>query len=98
MNRIWMSLTGVPLLLVGLAAVADEPVATVITLCDNRTQLVVNGLKPGAALPPGQAFQVAEKFMDVWREQHPGSNWIMAANYGPRDLAMQVRTAAPSND
>ncbi|HEY3837291.1 MAG TPA: hypothetical protein VGL72_12000 [Bryobacteraceae bacterium] len=98
MNRIRTRLLAASVLLAALAAVAGEPLATVITLCDNRTQLVVNGLKPGTALAPGQAFQVAEKFMDVWRQQHPGSNWIMAASYGPRDLAMQVRTAAPSGD
>lgn len=86
---------GCSLLAMAAGAVAAETFQTVVTLCDNRTQLVIDGLKPGTALDRRQAFQVAEKFMDVWREQHPGSNWIMAANYGPKDLLMQVRSAAP---
>jgi thiosulfate dehydrogenase len=95
MKRNWMIWTGCSVLAACLGALAAETAGTVITLCDNRTQIVVEGLKPGTALDRGRAFQVAEKFMDVWRAQHPGSNWIMAANTGPRDLAMQVRTAAP---
>src|SRR5262245_52969233 len=85
---------------VGLAvlvgsAIADQPIETVITLGDNNTQLVIPGLESGKPLDRPHAFQVADKFMDVWRKDHPGSNWIMAQNNGPKDLAMQVRTAQP---
>lgn len=82
-------------LLVIAAAVAGDRIETIITLCDNQTQIVIDGLKPGTALDRGRAFQVAEKFMDVWRDKNPGSNWIMAKNYGPKDVAMQVRSTAP---
>ena len=82
-------------LLVG-GALADQRVETIITLCDNKTQLVIPGLKDGQPLDHAQAFQVADKFMDVWKTQHPGSNWIMAQNLGPKDLAMQVRNATPA--
>ena len=87
---------GCSLLALAAGALASEPLQTIITLCDNKTQLVIDGLKPGTALDRDQAFQVARKFMDVWEEQHPGSNWIMAANYGPQTVAMQVRTTAPA--
>jgi len=90
-------LVGGAVLLLFAGGLASERIETIITLCDNRTQLVVDGLKPGVALHPAQAFQVAEKFMDVWEEQHPGSNWIMAKNYGPKDVVMQVRTPATQN-
>ncbi len=83
-------------LLVIAAAVAGDRLETIITLCDNQTQIVIDGLKPGTALDRGRAFQVAEKFMDVWRDKNPGSNWIMAKNYGPKDVAMQVRSTAPA--
>lgn len=87
---------GCSLLVMVAGALAGDHVETIVTLCDNQTQIVIDGLKPGAALDPGRAFQVAEKFMDVWREQNPGSNWIMAQNYGPKDVVMQVRTAPPA--
>ncbi len=83
--------------LVVAGALASEPIETVIMLCDNKTQLAVSGLKPGTALNREGAFQVATKFMEVWEGQHPGSNWIMAQYNGPRDLAMQVRAAAPAS-
>jgi len=79
-------------------ALADQKIETIITLCDNKTQLVIPGLKPGDPLDHTHAFQVADKFMDVWRADHPGSNWVMAKNYGPKDLAMQVRTATPAQE
>jgi thiosulfate dehydrogenase len=89
----WQTLTACGLALVAAGALAGDRIETIITLCDNKTQLVIPGLRPGQPLVRGQAFQVAETFMDVWRKDHPGSNWIMAQNYGPKDLAMQVRTA-----
>ncbi len=98
MERKWMMLLGPTLALLVVLTAAGEVVETVITLCDNRTQLVVNGLRPGTALPREEAFQVAEKFMDVWNQDHPGSNWIMAANYGPKNLGLQVRRTAPPDD
>ena len=87
---------GCSLLVMVAGALAGDHIETIVTLCDNQTQIVIDGLKPGTALDRGRAFQVAEKFMDVWREQNPGSNWIMAQNYGPKDVVMQVRTAAPA--
>ena len=96
MKKKWIILAAVSLSAMVTLAVADQPMETVITLCDNITQLVIPGLAPGKALPRAQAFQVAETFMDTWKKQNPGSNWIMAANYGPRDLALQVRTATPA--
>jgi thiosulfate dehydrogenase len=87
---------GCALLAIAGGAVASEHFQTVVMLCDNKTQLLIDGLQPGSALDRGQAFQVAEKFMNVWREHNPGSNWIMAKNYGPNTVAMQVRSAAPA--
>ncbi len=83
---------GAGLLAIAAVAWATDPIETIILLCDNQTELVIPGLKPGTSLDRQQAFQVAEKFMDVWEEKNPGSNWIMAQNYGPKNLAMQVRT------
>ena len=95
MKRALLIVVGCSLLVI-VAAVAGDRIETIVTLCDNQTQIVIDGLKPGTTLDRGRAFQVAEKFMDVWRDQNPGSNWIMAKNYGPKDLAMQVRTTAPA--
>src|SRR5580700_8627065 len=85
---------GGSLLAIVAGALAGGRIETVVTLCDNRTQIVIDGLQPGTALDRGRAFQVAEKFMDVWREKNPGSNWIMAKNYAANDVAMQVRSTA----
>jgi thiosulfate dehydrogenase len=94
MERIYWIAFGC-LLLVGAGAVAQQGVETIVTLCDNVTQLVIPGLKPGQSLDKGRAFQVAEKFMDEWKKQNPGSNWIMAQNLAPQpDFALQVRRPA----
>jgi len=98
MKRKLPIVVGCSLLAIVAGALAGDRIETIVTLCDNQTQIVIDGLKPGTALDRGRAFQVAEKFMDVWREKNPGSNWIMAKNYGPNDLAMQVRTTAPAAD
>jgi thiosulfate dehydrogenase len=98
MKRKLPIVVGCSLLAIVAGALAGDRVETVVTLCDNQTQIVIDGLKPGTALDRGRAFQVAEKFMDVWREKNPGSNWIMAKNYGPADVAMQVRTTASAAD
>ena len=98
MKRKLPFVVGCSLLAIVAGALAGDRVETVVTLCDNQTQIVIDGLKPGTALDRGRAFQVAEKFMDVWREKNPGSNWIMAKNYGPTDVAMQVRTTASAAD
>lgn len=77
------------------AAVAEQKTETVVTLCDNETEIVIPGLKPGKSLDRADAFQVAERFMKEWQRKNPGSNWIMAQNMTPRpQLALQVRTAA----
>ena len=94
MKRLILAVSG--LVLVG--AIAQQPVETVITLCDNETEIVVPGLKPGESMNRDRAFQVAEKFMDVWKQKNPGSNWIMAQNHLPQTgLALQVRNAAPAS-
>jgi len=81
-----------------LVAAAQQTTETTVLLCDNQTQVVIPGLKPGQRLDRDRAFQVAEKFMDVWKQKHPGSNWIMAQNLAPRrDMALQVRTAPPAS-
>lgn len=89
-----MGIAVVLALIVVAGAFSQQTVETIVTLCDNVTQIAIPGLKPGQPLDRGKAFQVAEVFMDQWRKQHPGSNWIMAQNYGPRDLPLQVRTSA----
>lgn len=94
MKRKHLILMGCSLLVVLAGAAASDRIETIVTLCDNQTQIAIEGLKPGTQLNHRQAFQVAEKFMDVWRQKNPGSNWIMAQNYGPHDIAMQVRTAS----
>jgi thiosulfate dehydrogenase len=96
MKRNLLIATGCSLLVIVAGALAGDRIETIVTLCDNQTQIVIDGLKPGTALDSGRAFQVAEKFMDVWRDKNPGSNWIMAKNYGPKDVVMQVRSAAPA--
>lgn len=87
----WLALS---LGLVGVAALAEQHYETVITLCDNVTQLVLPGVKPGTRLDRDKAFQVADRFMTEWKRQNPGSNWIMAQNLAPQaPIAMQVRTS-----
>ena len=76
--------------------VADEPVATVIRLCDNVTELILPGIRPGRPVAREEGVQIAQAFMGEWRRQNPGSNWIMAAYDGPRNLAFQVKSAAPT--
>ena len=79
-------------LLVAVGALAQQNIETIITLCDNVTELVIPGLKPGLPLDRGRAFQVADKFMGEWKKSNPGSNWIMAQNLTPvPNFAMQVR-------
>jgi thiosulfate dehydrogenase len=93
MKRFLMA--GIGLVVAG--AIGQQVTETVVTLCDNQTQIVIPGLKPGVPLDRGRAFQVAEKFMDEWRHKNPGSNWIMAQNLAPRlEMGLQVRTAAPT--
>jgi thiosulfate dehydrogenase len=94
MKRDLLAVFGLVLIVAVAGAVAQQRVETTVTLCDNETQIVIPGLQPGKALDRPQAFQLAEKFMDEWRKKNPGSNWIMAQNFGPPDLAMQVRTKA----
>ena len=83
------------LALVGVM-VADEPVATVIRLCDNVTELILPGIKPGRTVQKEEAVQIAQAFMGEWQRQKPGSNWIMASYNGPKTLAFQVKSAAPA--
>jgi thiosulfate dehydrogenase len=97
MTRRHLKIAAAGSLLMIAGAVASEPIQTIITLCDNKTQLIIQGLRPGTALNPDQAFQAAEKFMDVWKDGHPGSNWIMAQSFGPKNLAMQVRTLSEAS-
>lgn len=85
--------TAIGMLAVGVVALADQKYETIVTLCDNVTEVVIPGLKPGTSLDRAKAFQVADTFMNEWKRQHPGSNWIMAANFNPvKDFALQVRT------
>jgi thiosulfate dehydrogenase len=80
--------------LAAAGAFAQQNYDTIVTLCDNVTELVIPGLKPGQKLDRTGAFQVADTFMTEWKRQNPGSNWIMAQNLTPRpDLALQVRPA-----
>jgi thiosulfate dehydrogenase len=97
MKRDLFVVFGLTLVAVVAGAIAQERVETVITLCDNRTQLVIPDLQPGKSLDRRHAFQVAERFMDEWKKDHPGSNWIMAQNFGPKDLPMQVRVTNPAS-
>lgn len=74
--------------------IAQQKYETIVTLCDNVTEVVIPGLKPGQKLDSQRAFQVADTFMTEWKRQHPGSNWIMAQNLMPvPDLGLQVRQA-----
>ena len=81
--------------LVLAGAFAEKQIETVVTLCDNETEIVIPGLKPGVPLDRARAFQVAETLMDEWKRRNPGSNWIMAHNLAPQlGFAPQVRTSA----
>jgi thiosulfate dehydrogenase len=81
-------------LLAAGAVVAQQKYETIVTLCDNVTQLVIPGLRPGEKLDPARAFQVADTFMNEWKRQNPGSNWIMAQNMMPvPGMGLQVRQA-----
>lgn len=81
-------------LLAAGAVVAQQKYETIVTLCDNVTEVVIPGLKPGQKLDSQRAFQVADTFMQEWKRQNPGSNWIMAQNLAPRlDMGLQVRQA-----
>jgi thiosulfate dehydrogenase len=82
------------LLAVAGAVVAQQKYETIVTLCDNVTEVVIPGLKPGQKLDSRRAFQVADTFMTEWKRQNPGSNWIMAQNLMPvPEMALQVRRA-----
>jgi len=95
MKKIMWSVFGFAL----AGAVAQQAVETTILLCDNKTQVVIPGLKPGDKLDRDRAFQVADTFMTEWKRQNPGSNWIMAQNLAPQlGFAPQVRLQAPAKN
>lgn len=96
MKKIILSVFGFAL----AGAIAQQAVETAILLCDNQTQVVIPGLKPGEKLDRDRAFQVADTFMTEWKRQNPGSNWIMAQNLAPQiGFAPQVRlTEAPKGE
>ncbi|MGO9061052.1 MAG: c-type cytochrome [Candidatus Binataceae bacterium] len=59
----------------------------VVMLCDGKTSLEVEGLKPGQRMSHEQATSVTRKLMDTWQREHPGERWEMA----------QAQSPAPAN-
>ena len=59
----------------------------VVTLCDGKTSLEVEGLKPGQRMNHDQAASVTRKLMATWQREHPGERWEMA----------QAQSPAPAN-
>ena len=59
----------------------------VVMLCDGKTSLEVEGLKPGQRMSHEQATSVTRKLMATWQREHPGERWEMA----------QAQSPAPAN-
>src|SRR5258708_7199035 len=51
----------------------------VVALCDGKTSIEVQGLKPGETMDPARARKVADDLMLSWIGKNPGVKWDMAA-------------------
>ncbi len=61
----------------------------VVGLCDGKTSMEVDGVKPGQTLNRKEAQAVSEALMKSWREKNPHASWDQA----PQQISM----AAPSD-
>ena len=50
----------------------------VVALCDGKTTLEVEGLKPGESMDPARAQKVADELMLAWTKKNPGIPWVIA--------------------
>ena len=50
----------------------------VVALCDGKTTLEVEGLKPGESMVPDRAQKVADELMRAWVRKNPGVKWEIA--------------------
>jgi thiosulfate dehydrogenase len=76
---------------------AQEQEGTVVLLCDNETEIVIPGLRPGEKLERPLAQQLAELFMVEWRKKNPGSNWIMPQALAPGEQPVLLAQARPAS-
>lgn len=51
----------------------------VVALCDGKTTIEVEGLKPGEAMAPGRAQHVADELMTAWTQKNPSVKWEVVA-------------------
>jgi thiosulfate dehydrogenase len=57
-----------------------KPGGVVVMLCDGKTSVEIDNLKPGQQMSHAQALAVTRALMDKWQREHPGERWQMAAD------------------
>jgi thiosulfate dehydrogenase len=57
----------------------------VVALCDGKTTIEVEGLKPGETMDAERARKVADDLMSEWTKKNPGVAWEMAAAQSKKD-------------
>lgn len=68
----------------GPAPGGSTPAADVsVTLCDGETVMSVPGLKPGEALPPDRAKEVAGQMLQSWRRSQGEARWAAWSRNAP---------------
>jgi thiosulfate dehydrogenase len=71
-----------------------------VTLCDGKTEMTVEGLKPGQTLDRAAARNVANGFLTEWRKRNPDRPWEIAMNSAqaraPRPAAAAAKPAPPA--
>lgn len=70
-----------------------------VTLCDGKTEMTVEGLKPGQMLEHAVARRVAGQFLAEWRRRNPDRPWAIAMNNAqaraPKAAAPAAKPARP---
>ena len=64
------------------AGAPAKPGGVVVMLCDGKTSVEIDGLKPGQPMSHERALAVTRELMDKWQREHPGERWQMAADTG----------------
>jgi SoxA/TsdA, cytochrome c domain len=62
------------------ASAPAKPGGVVVMLCDGKTSVEIDGLKPGQRMSHEQALAVTRALMDKWRREHLGERWQTGAN------------------
>lgn len=67
----------------GPAHAATTAADVSVTLCDGETVMSVPGLKPGEALPPDRAKEVAGQMLQSWRRTQGEARWAAWSRNAP---------------